>query len=105
MIDSWRRAPGSYSDLRPVPALLDGQRNLAAIGDKAYISLDLDSPVDACRASMALDLIADMERLDEQLKASVARVSAAVNSSNTTLTEIRFRVSCSRPILWLTTPA
>lgn len=51
--------------------------------------LDLDSPVDVCRRSMALDLIADMERLDDQLKASVARVSAAVNSSNTTLTEIK----------------
>ncbi len=51
--------------------------------------LDLDSPADACRRSIALDLIADMERLDDQLKASVARVSAAVNSSNTTLTEIK----------------
>ena len=45
MIDSWCLAPGSYHDLRPVPALLEGQRNLAAIGDKAYISPDLDSAV------------------------------------------------------------
>ena len=45
MLDSWCLAPGSYHDLRPVPALLEGQRNLAAIGDKAYISPDLDSQV------------------------------------------------------------
>jgi hypothetical protein len=45
MIDSWCLAPGSYHDLRPVPALLEGQRSLAAIGDKAYISPDLDSEV------------------------------------------------------------
>lgn len=45
MIDSWCLAPGSYHDLRPVPALLEGQRNLAAIGDKAYISPDMDSQV------------------------------------------------------------
>lgn len=45
MIDSWCLAPGSYHDLRPVPALLEGQRNLAAIGDKAYISPDVDSQV------------------------------------------------------------
>jgi hypothetical protein len=45
MIDSWCLAPGSYHDLRPVPALLEGQRSLAAIGDKAYVSPDLDSAV------------------------------------------------------------
>ena len=45
MIDSWCLAPGSYHDLRPVPALLEGQRSLAAVGDKAYISPDLDSAV------------------------------------------------------------
>ena len=45
MIDSWCLAPGSYHDLRPVPALLEGQRSLAVTGDKAYISPDLDSEV------------------------------------------------------------
>jgi hypothetical protein len=45
MIDSWCLAPGSYHDLRPVPSLLEGQRNLATIGDKAYISPDLDTQV------------------------------------------------------------
>lgn len=50
--------------------------------------LDLEYPVDACRRDMALELIDDMERLDDQLKVSIRRVSHAVNSSNTTLTEI-----------------
>lgn len=50
--------------------------------------LDLDHAVDACRRDMALELIDDMERLDDQLKVSIRRVSQAVNSSNTTLTEI-----------------
>jgi hypothetical protein len=45
MIDSWCLAPGSYHDLRPVPALLEDQRNLSVIGDKAYISPDVDSQV------------------------------------------------------------
>jgi len=45
MVDSWCLAPGSYHDVRPAPALLEGQRNLAVIGDKAYISPDLDSQV------------------------------------------------------------
>jgi len=45
MVDNWCLAPGSYHDLRPVPALLEGQQNLAVIGDKAYISPDLDSRV------------------------------------------------------------
>jgi hypothetical protein len=45
MIDSWCLAPGSYHDLRPVPALLEGQQNLSVIGDKAYISSDLDNQV------------------------------------------------------------
>jgi len=45
MIDSWCLAPGSYHDLRPVPALLAGQHNLAVIGDKAYVSTDLDDQV------------------------------------------------------------
>lgn len=45
MIDSWCLAPGSYHDLRPVPVLLAGQRNLAVIGDKAYVSADLDDQV------------------------------------------------------------
>ena len=45
MIDSWCLAPGSYHDLRPVPALLEGRQNLGVIGDKAYISSDLDNQV------------------------------------------------------------
>ena len=39
-------------------------------------------------ARWALELVADIERLDEQIKASVTRVSHEVNSSNTTLLEI-----------------
>ena len=31
--------------VRPVPTLLEGQQNLATIGDKAYISPDMDSQV------------------------------------------------------------
>lgn len=45
MIDSWCLAPGSYHDLRPVPALLEDQCNLAVIGDKAYVSADLDDQI------------------------------------------------------------
>jgi ribosomal protein L31E len=45
MVDSWCLAPGSYHDLRPAPALLERQRNLAVIADKVYISPDLDSQV------------------------------------------------------------
>lgn len=33
MIDSWCLAPGSYHDLRPIPTLLEGQQNLAVIGN------------------------------------------------------------------------
>lgn len=43
MIDSWCLAPASYHDLRPVPSLLAGQQNVATIGDKAYISAELDA--------------------------------------------------------------
>ncbi len=51
--------------------------------------LDIDHPADATRADLALELIADMERLDEQIKASLRRLSREVNSSNTTLLEIK----------------
>lgn len=50
--------------------------------------LQVDHAADVCRRDLALELIADMERLDGQLKASVARLSREVNASNTTLLEI-----------------
>jgi hypothetical protein len=50
--------------------------------------LDLEHPADVTRRELALELIEDMERLDEQLKTSMRRMTAEVNSSNTTLLEI-----------------
>lgn len=50
--------------------------------------LDVDHPADELRRSLALELIGDMERVDTQLKASIARMSREVNASNTTLLEI-----------------
>ena len=66
----------------------------ARTGLKAHMArdlldqLDVDHPADATRRELALELIADMERLDAQLKVSLRRMSAEVNASNTTLLEI-----------------
>jgi transposase len=51
--------------------------------------LALDHPVDVTRRELAVELIEDMERLDEQLKVSMRRMTHEVNSSNTTLLEIK----------------
>jgi len=37
MLDEWVLAPGSYSDLKVLPALCDGYRDLIYIGDKGYV--------------------------------------------------------------------
>jgi transposase len=66
----------------------------ARTGLKAHMArdlldgLDISHPADALRRDLALELIADMERLDAQIKTSVARMSHEVNASNTTLLEI-----------------
>ncbi len=67
----------------------------ARLGLRAHMAraliedLDIDHPVDATRCEIALALIADIERIDEQLKASKARLAREVNASNTTLPEIK----------------
>jgi len=43
---------------------------------------------EAARCELASDLICDLERLDDQLKASKARIRKAVSASGTTLTEL-----------------
>ena len=66
----------------------------ARTGLKAHMArdllegLDIGHPADALRRDLALELIADMERLEGKIKTSVARMSREVNSSNTTLPEI-----------------
>lgn len=42
MIDTWLLAPGSYEDRKPLIALLEGRQRLGIIGDKGYISADLE---------------------------------------------------------------
>lgn len=42
MVDSWLLAPGSYEDRKPMAALLENRQGLGIIGDKAYVSADLD---------------------------------------------------------------
>lgn len=37
MLDEWVLAPGSYSDLKVLPALCDGYHDLIYIGDKGYV--------------------------------------------------------------------
>jgi transposase len=46
------------------------------------------TPVEAARHARATELLADVQRLDEQLKASHKRIATAIKASNTTLTEI-----------------
>lgn len=41
MIDTWLLAPGSYSDRKPMVALLENRQGLGIIGDKGYVSQDL----------------------------------------------------------------
>jgi hypothetical protein len=41
MIDTWLLAPGSYSDRKPMVALLENRQGLGVIGDKGYVSQDL----------------------------------------------------------------
>lgn len=42
MIDSWLLAPGSYDDRKPMVALLENQQHLGVIGDKGYVSQELE---------------------------------------------------------------
>jgi transposase len=46
------------------------------------------SPVEAARRDQAAELLADVQRLDEQLKASHRRIRTAVAASGTSLTEL-----------------
>lgn len=42
MVDTWLLAPGSYDDRKPLVSLLEERRGLGVIGDKGYISQDLE---------------------------------------------------------------
>lgn len=42
MVDSWLLAPASYEDRKPMVALLENRQGLAIIGDKAYVSSELE---------------------------------------------------------------
>ena len=43
MIDTWLLAPGSYEDRKPMAALLEKRRGLSIIGDKGYVSQELEN--------------------------------------------------------------
>jgi len=43
MIDTWLLAPGSYEDRKPLVALLEERQGLGIIGDKGYVSDELES--------------------------------------------------------------
>lgn len=79
-----------HPKLRPREVLPGGART----GLKAHMArdllegLDVEHPADATRRELALEVIADMERLDAQLQVSTRRISAEVNTSNTSLLEI-----------------
>jgi len=42
MIDTWLLAPGSYDDRKPMAALLENRQGLGIIGDKGYVSQELE---------------------------------------------------------------
>ena len=42
MIDTWLLAPGSYEDRKPMIALLENRSGLGVIGDKGYVSQELE---------------------------------------------------------------
>jgi transposase len=46
------------------------------------------TPAEAARRDQAVELLAHVQRLDEQLKASHRRIRTAVTASNTTLTDL-----------------
>jgi transposase len=53
------------------------------------------TPVETARHDLALELLADVQRLDEQLKESHRRIRTAIGASGTTLTEL----FCIGPII------
>lgn len=42
MVDTWLLAPGSYDDRKPMTSLLEERTGLRVIGDKGYVSEDLE---------------------------------------------------------------
>jgi hypothetical protein len=42
MIDTWLLAPGSYESRKPFIPLLEGRQGLSLIGDKGYVSDELE---------------------------------------------------------------
>lgn len=43
MLDEWVVAPGSYTDLKVLPALCEGHSHLIYIGDKGYVGQDMEN--------------------------------------------------------------
>jgi hypothetical protein len=88
MIDSWCLAPGSYHDLRPAPALLEDQHNLAAIGDKAYISPDLDNQVwkDGEHLVLALRKVNQKVQWPKGIQAILGRIRRRIEAAFSVLT-------------------
>ena len=50
--------------------------------------LDVDHPADETRREVALEIVADIERIEDQMNTARARLAREVNASNTTLPEI-----------------
>lgn len=88
MIDSWCLAPGSYHDLRLVPALLEGQRNLAASGDKAYVSADVDDQVweDGEHLILALRKVNQKDQWPSGIQAILSKIRHRIETAFGVLT-------------------
>ncbi len=70
-----------------VPAGIAGEIS-AAHARSLLGGLEPDGAIQAARIELARDLIEDLVRLDEQMKASTKRVAIAVAASGTTLTDL-----------------
>ena len=64
------------------------RRMSADQAERMLAGITADTGVDATRKQMALELLADVRRLDAEIAVSKRRVMAAVNATGTSLTEI-----------------
>ena len=70
-----------------VPAGVAGEISAAHAGS-LLAGLEPDGAIEAARVELARELIEDLVRLDEQMKASKKRIATAVAASGTTLTDL-----------------